>query len=259
LNLQGENSIGLVTVIDGYFIGSVIKITADGVNISGFTIQNSGIHHGEGLWDCGIYVHDSNYNNIANNFLVKNGFGIWLDHVNFTTISENTIVNNKDGIELEFCYNNAITNNNVTSNVECGIALDHSYNNTVHDNEVLNNNIGIWVCNCNDNIVFCNSFVNNVDQTHLWNSISLWSSDDGRGNYWGNYIGTDTNHDGIGDSPYVINQNNADNYPLINTTMVPEFAPYMILPIFAFLTLFMIALARRRPDRKYEYARQIQK
>ena len=36
------------------------------------------------------------------------------------------------------------------------------------------------------------------------------------GNYWSNYAGVDSNHDGIGDSPYIIDANNQDRYPLMN-------------------------------------------
>ena len=35
------------------------------------------------------------------------------------------------------------------------------------------------------------------------------------GNYWNDYTGTDANNDGIGDTPYVINPLDKDNYPLM--------------------------------------------
>ncbi|MGD8544675.1 MAG: hypothetical protein PVH12_00745 [Candidatus Bathyarchaeota archaeon] len=35
------------------------------------------------------------------------------------------------------------------------------------------------------------------------------------GNYWSDYNGSDIDGDGIGDSPYIINENNTDNYPLM--------------------------------------------
>ena len=35
------------------------------------------------------------------------------------------------------------------------------------------------------------------------------------GNYWDDYNGSDTNGDGIGETPYIIDGNNSDNYPLI--------------------------------------------
>jgi hypothetical protein len=35
------------------------------------------------------------------------------------------------------------------------------------------------------------------------------------GNYWSNYTGVDQYHDGIGDVPYVLSADDADNYPLM--------------------------------------------
>jgi hypothetical protein len=47
--------------------------------------------------------------------------------------------------------------------------------------------------------------------SHLDNS---W--DNGfEGNYWSNYTGVDSNHDGIGDSHHVIDAYNKDHYPLM--------------------------------------------
>jgi hypothetical protein len=43
---------------------------------------------------------------------------------------------------------------------------------------------------------------------------NIW--DDGSiGNYWSDYDGRDDNGDGVGDSPYIIDENNRDKYPLI--------------------------------------------
>ena len=50
-------------------------------------------------------------------------------------------------------------------------------------------------------------------------SVNIW--DNGfEGNYWDNYNGTDGDGNGIGDTPYIINENNQDNYPLVN--VIPE-------------------------------------
>jgi hypothetical protein len=63
-----------------------------------------------------------------------------------------------------------------------------------------------------------------VDNTHQvydysWNwsvlpSTNTW--DNGiEGNYWSNYNHTDSDYDGIGDTPYFIDANNQDNHPLM--------------------------------------------
>jgi len=68
------------------------------------------------------------------------------------------------------------------------------------------------------------------------------------GNYWSDYNGTDANHDGIGDTPYVIDANNADNYPLMTPYIIPEFPSFMILPLFTIATLLAVTVYRRRME-----------
>jgi len=49
--------------------------------------------------------------------------------------------------------------------------------------------------------------------------LQLFFWDDGYpsgGNYWSDYAGVDADGDGIGDTPYVIDENNTDRYPLIS-------------------------------------------
>ena len=57
--------------------------------------------------------------------------------------------------------------------------------------------------------VFFNSF-DNIIGANSWNSI-------GEGNYWNDYQGQDLDHNGIGDTPHIINAINQDNFPLTNS------------------------------------------
>jgi hypothetical protein len=65
------------------------------------------------------------------------------------------------------------------------------------------------------NYIYHNNFYNfKWNQTATDNSANVWSSG-GRGNYWGQ-SGVDANHDGVIDSPHVIDKNNVDSYPLMS-------------------------------------------
>jgi hypothetical protein len=78
------------------------------------------------------------------------------------------------------------------------------------------------------NTFYHNNFINNTQQVYNYASSELNVWDDGYpsgGNYWSDYTGVDqkngpyqnlTGSDGIGDTPYVINANNTDHYPLMN-------------------------------------------
>jgi len=84
---------------------------------------------------------------------------------------------------------------------------------------------GIEVYSSSSNSIFHNNFINNAQQAFSSDdSVDVW--DDGYpsgGNYWSDYTGTDvfsgsyqneTGSDGIGDTPYIINGQNLDHYPL---------------------------------------------
>jgi len=94
---------------------------------------------------------------------------------------------------------NDISHNKITNNND-GIILHSRSNNLISDNTITNNNYGV-------------SFYNNTHQ--MWShSTNVW--DNGKeGNYWSDYPGQDLNGDGIGDSPYVIDVNKQDDYPLM--------------------------------------------
>jgi parallel beta-helix repeat protein len=98
-----------------------------------------------------------------------------------------------------------------------GILIQSSYNN-VSGNTLGKNTCGIELSSSSSNRIYHNNFIDNKYQA-LVSSDSLnnvW--DDGYpsgGNYWINYTGVDANGDGIGDSPYVIDANNRDNFPLM--------------------------------------------
>jgi parallel beta-helix repeat protein len=143
--------------------------------------------------------------------------GIYLDGASYNTIYGNLIENNNyHGIRIEYASHNIIVNNRIVNNRGFGILLADSGDNLITGNTVKQNFLyGITLGeNCGNNTIFHNNFIDNsenaVDKTG-----NTW--DDGSsGNYWSDYNGSDTNCDGIGDSPYQIPGNmSQDIYPLM--------------------------------------------
>jgi parallel beta-helix repeat protein len=188
------------TVIDGSGTGTVISVqgTKSAV-VAGFTLKNSGA----GLDSCVL---------------------LWCAENN--TIRDNIISCSSNGILLDKARQNSI-NGNVISNNDHAIVMDGGFNNIICDNQIMNNRQGVYFIQyARWNTIFHNNFINNsVNRPGgLFSIGNIW--DDGYpsgGNYWTDYLGIDLHHgqfqnesgsDAIGDSPYVLDDNNVDNYPL---------------------------------------------
>jgi len=161
---------------------------------------------------------------------------------------KNIVIACARGISLADSSGNSISGNNITANYGSGVFLEYySSNNTISENNIENNTfVGIKIMpNSNDNKICHNNFMNNTINASASGISNVW--DDGsKGNYWSDYSGIDANHDGIGDTPYIINVNNIDHYPLITQYVIPEFPSFLILPLFMIATLLAIEIYKRR-------------
>jgi parallel beta-helix repeat protein len=106
------------------------------------------------------------------------------------------------GIHLLSGSNNSIVGNNITNCVGEGITLESS-NNTIYHNNFINNTKQVW-----------------TDSTNFWDDDypsggNYWSDYSDVDLYWGSHQ-NETGSDGIGDTPYIIDENNNDNYPLMS-------------------------------------------
>jgi parallel beta-helix repeat protein len=192
---------------------------------------------------------------VYNMVLSNNGHGVLLAYTSGTTITQNEITDNYGGIGLvastgNFIVENNITNNNrgiqlsnasttnsisgntVTENTE-GVFFFNSYTNTIFGNNITDNNIGVGFKSASNNVFRGNFFVDNVNQVYdvsvsdqtVAVSMNIWDfSYQVGGNYWSDYTGVDlmsgpgqnqTGSDGKGDTAYVINAQNKDNFPLL--------------------------------------------
>jgi parallel beta-helix repeat protein len=133
-------------------------------------------------------------NEVSNNNLNSNGFGIYVDASSGNKLSRNSAMNEtggggkatySDGIYLYYSDSNNITQNNLNANHVYGISLFHSSGNNISNNtisaneqigvrlgEASNNNtlrfntiggnsqLGILILNAHGNQIYLNNFVN---------------------------------------------------------------------------------------------------
>ena len=190
---------------------NTVKIIADGVYLSGFSIDNT--QGKANQYHC-VLIQSIHTSTISDN-QVKNGEnGIYIISSNTIEISNNTIENNNQkGIRLSTSNSNTI-NNNIIQNNGDGIYTTSSDSNEIYKNVILNNGVGIYLATgSNDNIIFKNDFGDNSGGNAVDIDSNTWSKND-HGNYWDDYDDYDSDEDGIGDNPYVIDQNSQDDYPL---------------------------------------------
>jgi parallel beta-helix repeat protein len=171
----------------------------------------------------------SNNNDVSGNTIAYNNCGIWVfTHSDHNSISRNNMASNSYGIWLyQSSDNNSICENDITANSGDGVSLGDSSNyNTIFGNNITaNNEYGISLYQSSGNKIYHNNFADNTQQVGIDSSYFTNTWDDGYpsgGNYWSDYTGTDADGDGIGDTPYTIDANNKDNYPLM--------CPYPFIP-----------------------------
>jgi parallel beta-helix repeat protein len=99
-----------------------------------------------------------------------------------------------------------------------GVVLIHSSSCSFSGNNITANNYGIELDYSSGNKFYHNNFIDNAVQVYIYSSgyANMWDNGyPSGGNYWSDYTGTDADGDGIGDTPYTIDANNKDNYPLM--------------------------------------------
>ena len=211
---------------DGYTLQGTESGYGFGVYLTGrnnVTIRNIRIN----AFIHGIYLHESKNNTISGNNLIKNeAAGITLMSSSNNTVLYNEITDNSNGIHGHHSSYNRISQNLIAENVYYGVVFynSSSTHNTLHANRITYNDVGVWIIGWY-NIVYHNNFIHNSVQCVDSGVSNTW--DDGYpsgGNFWSDYTGVDeksgpsqdlNGSDGIGDTPYVINAENLDRYPLM--------------------------------------------
>jgi len=224
--VQGDN-----VVINGAghtLQGTGVEIGIDLSGRTNVTIQNMVIK----TFDDALYLYSANQITISGTSITDSTDGIRVSDSSNNSIYENNITGNSyEGIYILASSNNTISENNITANTGDGVYVWGSSNNTIFENNISNNWWGITSYYSTNNKIFHNNFINNPSQAYIESSADIW--DEGYpsgGNYWNDYSGIDhrcgpnqdhPGSDGIGDTPYVIDGSNKDNYPLVSPWTPP--------------------------------------
>jgi len=197
----------------------VIKINSDG---NGTTIQGFHITHGSN----GIELEDTSNCLVLNNNITENNFaGIYLSNSNQNNLTNNNITGNPYGIFSEYGDNNLISSNIITQNPYAGVVLrywsdqntvtgntlnDNGYGlhllyssaNTIKDNQMTSNDFyGIYMDNSQNNILQNNNITNNP-----YAGIALYFSANNN-----NITSNNLTGNGFGTYLYLSHQNNLTN------------------------------------------------
>lgn len=181
-----------------------------------------------------INLFQAGTNYISKNSFLNNAAAIWMDQSSNNVFSNNNIQNctasymyvvgwaNSEG---NWFVDNDINNFDRTCQ---GLVLYNCNESLIRGNNIDNCAYGLYLSSSNRNRIYHNNVVNDTLQAYIFETSINNGWDDGYpygGNYWSDYNGTDvysgsyqnlTGSDGIGDTPYVIDANNTDHYPLMN-------------------------------------------
>ena len=221
VTLMGDESLN--TIIDNFGGNAFVLKHVSNVVISRFKIRNTGR---------GIYLRNSTNCVINGNVITKNGPGpsITLEYSDGNVISNNTILDGggrSPGICPAYSNKNVLTKNRIINNLY-GILFGVSTGNIISGNEIRENDYGmVLYAYAYNNTFYHNNSISNTYQTYIGeNKTNIWNCGyPYGGNYWSDYNGADlycgpyqnvNGSDGIGDTPYVIDEHNRDGYPLAN-------------------------------------------
>jgi parallel beta-helix repeat protein len=216
----------------------------------------------------GIYLFGSSHNSISGNTITLNNGGIHLysSSTNNTVSGNNVTKNTEYGVNLDWANNNFVSENHITENGKGILVLDSSNNRIIGNTVKENNGWGIRLERLQrNNIIYHNYFIDNKVEDSLQVSIPrVWGPDweDGNpnvwdngttGNYWSDYFtrypnATEIGNTGIGDTPFYINPNNLDPYPVTKDDVIPEFPTWTpIVLLLTVLTSAVVFYKRRLP------------
>lgn len=231
---------------------TVVNNLAVGISVSGDSQNNivSGNNVTEN-WQQGIYLSSSNSIISNNDVTENNGTGVIIDSCKNVTVKQNNISRDSDGLSIRYYGSFHVYQNNIADNKGFGLQFgENCSDSAVYDNNIIGNRVGINLLNFavpfgTGDKVYGNNLINNsvnafvehtfyYSPTYLSNGTDMVSWDNGKtGNYWSDYQSkypnaSEVDSSGIENTPYVIDANNTDYYPLAKQVNISNIAPALL-------------------------------
>jgi len=191
ITLRSENGTANC-ILEASTNDDVIEVHADFVTITGFTIRYG---NDDGVDIEPLNGDPSDHINISNNVFYNLYGGIQIEDSNYTVVMDNNFTAVETGVYIYgSSYFNTIVNNTIRDATSYGIDMGSGKESEIYLNRFINNSVNARDCGRNH-----------------WNSTEMHQYayqgnvfTNYTGNYWDDYVGADSNGDGIGDTPYNI-------------------------------------------------------
>lgn len=207
-------------------------------------------------YEIGVEIWCSSNINITGNSILSGERGITISNSSNVVIAENIFADNREqttidmkysnstiiygnklscipetgwlisGLRMDYCPNNFIVANTITG-FYSGITLLNSSNNYFYQNNLIDNNIQAQDLLQDESYQRMNEQNKQMKEQNfphplypVWDfSTNIWKN-----NYWSNYNGS-SGSDGVGDSPYIIDERNVDNSPFTRAVTLDQTVP----------------------------------
>ncbi|MFV0361372.1 nitrous oxide reductase family maturation protein NosD [Tropicimonas sp.] len=148
-----------------------------------------------------MYANDSE---VSGNISIGNDLGYAVMFSNRVRVLDNISIRDREhGVMMNYANHGEVSGNYVRETQEKCTFLYNANKNHFHDNHFERCGIGLhFTAGSEGNRIAGNAFIGNRTQVKFVSSRWVEWSEDGRGNYWSDFVGYDLNGDGLADAPY---------------------------------------------------------